>query len=64
MARFYESTPGGFPRDQRQQRLTEIDAEILSLEKAEEEHVVVAQGYNVNISRRSDVRPEVVLGID
>jgi adenosyl cobinamide kinase/adenosyl cobinamide phosphate guanylyltransferase len=60
----YVETPAGLPTAERQRRLAELDAEIARLESLEEQAIVVAREAGMDVLRRPDVSPSVLLGLD
>jgi hypothetical protein len=58
-------TPNGnaLPREERDEKIAELEAEIMDLEREEEATIMDAATVDVSISRRSDASPPAVLGI-
>lgn len=57
-----DGVPEGFDAAARKARITEINAELDTLEAEEEALIVVAEEAGERVIRRADARPEIVLG--
>lgn len=58
-----QAVPPGLPAAERQQRLAELDQELLRLETLEEEAIEAAATGGLRVDRRPDAAVEAVLGI-
>lgn len=58
-----EEIPEGLDAADKAQRLQEIEAELLDLEREEEALIVESENDGQPIQRRRDARPEIVLGM-
>jgi hypothetical protein len=57
-----EEVPVGLDQEERNQRLFEIDEELTALEVREEELIEQSEAEGAPVARRSDAKPEIVLG--
>ncbi|QNT69277.1 hypothetical protein [Defluviicoccus vanus] len=63
LRQYYEAHPPGLPAAERQQRIAEIDQQLLEMETQEVELVRFAANAGIAIEYRPDTSPAAILGV-